>query len=218
MIHTKNSTSAWSKLLWCGIVSGPLFITTILIQGMVRADYNPIRHPGSSLAIGELGWIQTLNFIITGLLLVLFAVAIWKALRVSRPSTWGPLSIALVGLGLLGAGLFVTDPVSGYPLGTPDIIAQPSHSGQLHDSFSIGVFIGLPLACFVFARFFAKQKEWGWMAYSLVSGITVIATFVLASVAFQQTAGFVEFGGLFQRICLAVGLGWVSLLAWKFSR
>lgn len=45
-------------LLACGAIAGPLFIAVFLIAGATRADYDPLRHHISTLAIGDLGWIQ----------------------------------------------------------------------------------------------------------------------------------------------------------------
>ena len=45
------------------------FTLAWLLQGMTRADYDPARHPVSSLAIGELGWIQRATFLVTGVLM-----------------------------------------------------------------------------------------------------------------------------------------------------
>jgi len=52
----------------------------------------------------------------------------------------------LVGAGLIGAGLFATDPLSGYPPGTPPAAVSPSLHRVLHDLFSTPVFTALPAA------------------------------------------------------------------------
>ena len=77
----------------------------------------PLRHPVSSLSIGELGWTQIVNFVISGCLILAFAIGLWLMLRPS--SFWGPLLIGLMGIGLIGSGIFVTDPLNGYPPDTP---------------------------------------------------------------------------------------------------
>lgn len=41
--------------LICGIAAGPLFVLSFLVQGATRADYDPMRHPVSSLALGDHG-------------------------------------------------------------------------------------------------------------------------------------------------------------------
>ena len=42
-------------LLVCGVIGGPLFVTTVLVEGATRADSDPLRHPVSSLALGDSG-------------------------------------------------------------------------------------------------------------------------------------------------------------------
>ncbi|MGZ3611428.1 MAG: DUF998 domain-containing protein, partial [Ktedonobacteraceae bacterium] len=68
-------------LLICGVIAGPLFVTTLLIEGVTRANYNPWRHPGSSLALGDFGWVQDINFLVGGLLILAFAIGLRHLLR-----------------------------------------------------------------------------------------------------------------------------------------
>jgi hypothetical protein len=206
-------------LLVCGVIAGPLFTIAWLVEGATRVDYNLLRHPVSSLALGEYGWTQVANFIFAGLLTLAFAIGLWRALRPRGGSPWGPLLIGAYAIGLLGAGIFVTDPVSGYPPGTPDqLIEYSSVYAALHDLFSVPTFIGLPIACFVFARRFARSGERGWALYSAVTGVVFLVGFVLASAGFAQARGLVDFGGLFQRITITVGWLWLTLLAVEVLR
>jgi hypothetical protein len=71
--------------------------------------------------------------------------------------------------------------------------------------------VGLPAACFVFARCFAVCGEREWAIYSVTSGVVFVVAFVLTSVGFAQTGGFVDVAGLLQRI--TVGWTWLTLLA-----
>ncbi|MGD8404993.1 MAG: DUF998 domain-containing protein [Anaerolineales bacterium] len=49
------------------VVVGPVFfIVMFLIEGVTRPEYSAFRQPVSSLSIGELGWTQIANFLITG--------------------------------------------------------------------------------------------------------------------------------------------------------
>jgi hypothetical membrane protein len=199
-------------LLTCGAIAGPLFTVAWLIEGATRADYSPLRHPVSSLALGEFGWTQVANFVVTGLLTLAFAVGLRRALRPLGGSTWGPLLVAAYAIGLIGAGLFLTDPVSGCPPGTPDML-EYSVNGALHDLFSALTFLGLPAAAFVFARRFAGWGQRGWAIYSAVTGLAFATGFVLTSVGFSQAPGWVEVAGLMQRITITVGWTWLTLLA-----
>src|SRR5215831_19562279 len=115
-----SSITAEAGLLACGAIAGPLFVTAFVVQGATRPDYNPIRHSISTLALGSaFGWIQILNFVLSGLLTLAFAVGVRRVLQPQKGSTWGPLLIGLYAVGLLGAGVFVTDPDAGYTPGTP---------------------------------------------------------------------------------------------------
>jgi len=198
------------SLLTCGAIAGPLFVITLLIEGATRTDYNPLRHPGSSLALSDFGWVQVANFIVTGLLLLAFAIGLRRTLR---PTFWRPLLMGLVGISLIGAGIFITDPINGYPPGTPLILPEYSDHGRIHDLFGALTFLGLPIACFVFSYGFFRTRKYGWAIYSAFSGIAMWVFFVLTSMGLSQAPGYSDFAGLFQRLSIVSGLGWITLLA-----
>lgn len=203
-----------STLLACGVIAGPLFVLTFLVVGATRAGYDPMRHPVSSLALGPFGWVQTANFIIAGLLTSAFAVGLRRVLRPGRGATWGPLLIGIWALGLIGAGIFVTDPVSGYPPGTPDrLVEYSSMQAALHDFVSLLGFVSLAAACFVFTRRFASTGERGWAVYSACSGVVFLIAMWLTNAAFAQVETLVDFGGLLQRIMVITAWTWLALLA-----
>ena len=116
--------------LACGVVAGPLFVVTFLVAGTIPAGYDPLRHPVSSLAIGDLGWIQTVSFIVTGGLLLVFAAGLWPLVQPLGGSRWGAILIGIVALGFLGAGIFTANPRSGYPPGAA--IAPWVHDDRSH--------------------------------------------------------------------------------------
>jgi hypothetical membrane protein len=203
-------------LLACGVIAGPLFVLVFLVEGATRAYYDPLRHPVSSLAFGDSGWTQRANFLVAGLLMLAFAIGLRRALRPLEGSTWGPLLVGACAIGLLGAGFFVADPRSGYPPGAPDKRLDFTTHGVLHDLFSTLVLLALPAACFVFGRWFATREKRGWAIYSMVSGVVFLGVFVLANAGFKQAEGLVAVAGLFQRVALIVGFGWLTLLAVRF--
>lgn len=204
------------QLLISGIIACPLFTLSWLIAGATREGYSWMRHPISSLSIGNLGWTQTTTFLVVGALLFGFAIALMRILKSQGNSVWGARIIALCAIGLIGAGLFVTDPLSGYPLGLHTLRENRSLSGVLHDSFSAFLFIGYPIAAYKFARIFMKKKETGWAIYTIVSGISFICFFIITSMGFGQVPGFVEYGGLFQRSTLTILWCWMTLIAIHF--
>jgi hypothetical protein len=90
-------------LLWCGVAAGPLFLLTAFAEGATRADYHPLRHPVSSLALGPHGWMQVANFVVTGGLYLSYAVGLWRAPRTVVGTRIGTILIGAVAVGLLGA-------------------------------------------------------------------------------------------------------------------
>ena len=205
-------------LLACGVVGPPLFVIVFLIEGAIRPGYDALRYPVSSLSIGATGWTQAANFLVTGLLILAFAVGLRRALRPGVGARWAPLLIGMAGIGLIGAGIFTTDPVFGYPSDVPLALAQFSTHGQLHDLFSALVFLGLPIACFVLTRRFATVGQPGWAYYSASTGVCMLGAFVLAAVGFRQTPGFVDYAGVYQRLSIIIGWTWMTLLALHFLR
>ena len=75
-------------LLWCGAVGPAFFIVSFLVQGAVRPAYDPLRHPISSLSLGGgAAWVQSATFLVTGLLVIGFAVGLGRAgAAAGRPS------------------------------------------------------------------------------------------------------------------------------------
>ena len=205
-------------LLACGVVGPLLFIVVFLIEGATRTNYNPLRQPVSSLSIGNFGWMQAVNFIISGLLVIAFAIGLRFVLYPGRGSLWVPLLIGLVGIGLTGAGFFTTDPMNGYPPGTPLVPTVTTVHGTLHNLFSLPVFVCLPIACFVIGSRFARLGKHGWAVYSVLAGLAMLVTFVLAGIGFQQSPVFTDFAGVFQRLSIIVGFTWITLLAVHFLR
>src|SRR4029450_12983299 len=98
-------TGITKALCVCGLVAGPLFTVAWIVEGATRVNYDPLRCPISSLSIGDAGWMQIATFIITGLLVLAFAIGLRCALRPSG-SVWGPALVGLVGVGRVGCGGF----------------------------------------------------------------------------------------------------------------
>jgi len=199
-------------LLLAGVLAGPLFVVTFLLEGAFRDGYDPMRHPVSSLSLGPSGWVQIANFLIAGVLSLALAVGLRRSLRPGPGAAAGPALIAVWGVGLLGAGAFVTDPVSGYPDGTPPMPGTPTLHGVLHDlAFSLPGFAGFAAAMLVFAYAFARRHAPGWAIYSGLSGAAFLVLFFLTSAGFSQDPRWVSVAGLLQR--LTVGIGWLWLTA-----
>lgn len=166
------------RLLRSGMVAGPLFLAVWSIEALTRDGFDPSRHPMSLLSLGNLGWIQIANFVLTGALCVVCATGMRRVLHPGRSGTWGPLLVGAFGVGLILAGVFVTDPGAGFPPGAPTgAPEQISWHGALHEIGFIVAQLSWTAAPFVFLRRFATLKERGWVATCVISPL---AAFIVA--------------------------------------
>ncbi|HEV2372813.1 MAG TPA: DUF998 domain-containing protein [Streptosporangiaceae bacterium] len=65
--------------LAAGVAAPPVFVAVLLIEGVTRPGYNSWRDMGSSLSTGPGGWIQIVNFIACGLLIMVPAIALARS-------------------------------------------------------------------------------------------------------------------------------------------
>jgi hypothetical membrane protein len=206
--------SVTTRLLLAGGAIGPLlFIVVFLIEGATRPHYSVWQDAVSALSLGQDGWMQITNFIVCGALVFGFAIGLRRVLRTGRGSTWGPILLGIVGLAMIGAGIFVTDPGLGYPY-EASTITLTVH-GTIHSLISLCAFIALPAACFVLARRDAADPAArGWAWYSVATGLLVVVLFVLTAVVTALGGP----GGLAQRIFLIVGWSWIAVQAIRLLR
>lgn len=195
-----------------GLIAGPVFVATFVIDGATRDGYRPARHPVSSLALGSRGWLQTANFAVAGALYFAGAAGLVRVHDPAMSKRLGPALIAAAAAGIAAAAAFPTDPVSGYPLGTPDTPSEPSASGMTHDLVSVPTFLGLPAAAAVYSWRFARSGELMWAGYSACTTASMLAAFGLSAAGFNQSPRFVDTAGRLQRICIATGFAWLTAL------
>jgi hypothetical membrane protein len=206
-----------TRFLIAGGAIGPLlFIIVLFIEGATRPGYSAWHDYGSSLSLGDQGWMQIANFLVCGLLTLGFAIGLRQVFRTGRSSVWGPILTGVFSVALIVAGLFVTDPSLGYPPGTHGSGPQTLH-GTVHGVAGLIAFSSVAIASFVMARRFAGDPNWkGWALYSRVTGALVVVFFIASTVVSALDENGVFPGsptGLFQRIAIIVGWGWIALLA-----
>lgn len=161
------------SLLGYGVIAGPVYVAFSLGQALTRHGFDLTRHSWSLLENGGLGWIQVGNFAVAGLMTVAAAAGLYRAGA-------GRLTSRLIGtygIALVAAGAFRADPALGFPPGTPAGASQVSWHGILH-LLAGGVGFGcLIAACLVAGREFAREGGRGWVAYSRITGLALLAGF-----------------------------------------
>jgi len=175
----KSSKKKGSKiLLSAGITIAPIFFGLAFLQMLIRPGYSISHNAISQLSLGDLGWIQIGNFILSGFLAILYAIGLRINLRGEKGGTWGPILILIFGLGLITGGIFPPDPGFGFPPGAPLGMPETMSVHATIHTFSFMLITALFAALFVFARRFGTAHK-GWMWYCIISGIS--APFVIVS-------------------------------------
>ena len=104
----RERLAAWvSWAAWAGILGPVLFTAAFLAQeAFRRGEYDPVAEPVSALEAGPTGWIQQLNFVVSGLLTMAFAVGLHRGLRATRAGIVGPALLFVSGIAFLLAAAF----------------------------------------------------------------------------------------------------------------
>jgi hypothetical protein len=193
------------SFLRLGALAGPVFVGTYTVTGRRLSGYDRRRDPVSALARTEVGWIQTLNFLVTGSLTLAGSVGIRRALPAGIGKRSIPTLVGAVGVGLLGAGVFATD------LAEETARVGLSRRGALHVASAVPFFVGLPTACVISAYRFAAEGRGVLAAVSMNGGVVSMAAATLAGAGFAGKQPWEARAGTYQRIAIAAGFGWLSL-------
>ncbi|HEV2369817.1 MAG TPA: DUF998 domain-containing protein [Acidimicrobiales bacterium] len=215
-------------LLACGLAAGPVFVMTYVVDGRTRRHYQPRRHPVSALALGSRGWVQVANFLVTGPLTVAAAVGLGRVTRHGPGRAVMPAAVAAAGLGLIGAGLFATDPVPGYPDPASPAPAPRSapgarrhrsspaavtRTGALHIASSVPFFVGFPVAELAGAGRLARQGRRVGALLSAAAAVTGTAAVTVAGAGFAGKEGVADRAGTWQRLSVVTAFSWLAAMS-----
>ena len=157
-------------LLACGILAGPIYIAATAIQALTRDGFDPRQHRYNVLTTGDLGWIHRTNYIVAGVLMLLFAVGVARLLGQGRTGRWAPRLLAFYGVAYVSSGVFPADPVIGFPPGT---LSQPTswHATVQMASRSLSS-VALVAASLILGKWFTAQglRGWAWFSGAAVPG------------------------------------------------
>ncbi|MFB4278915.1 DUF998 domain-containing protein [Nonomuraea sp. MTCD27] len=211
------TSRALSALLGSGVAAGVLVPVLLWADGATRPGYSLWHHGASQLGTGDRAWLQTINFVLGGLLLAAFAAGVRQALRGGRGAVWGPILLAATAAGLVLAGLVPTDPALGYPPGQPNVVTT---AGRVHQLAGFLLFAGLSAAAFVLARRLRETSR-AWSRYSRVSGVLVIILAFAAGIAYRlDTLGLWRPApaGLLENLSLLAGFCWLVAVGVRLRR
>ena len=133
---TAKNLNVHSALAFAGIIGPVLLIITDIVAASASPGYSVMRDSISSLALYELGWVQTIGFLLTGLLVEIFVTGLLFNIRASRGFHLSIAGLVLMGFGMLLLGAFRIDPVD-----VPD-----TTGGIIHNVAATAVFWLFPIA------------------------------------------------------------------------
>src|SRR6478752_7426263 len=201
-------TNVTRSLLGWGAVAGPFYVIVSLAQALTREGFDLTRHEWSLLETGDLGWIQVANFVLTGVMILAFAVGLSRALAGGRGGRAAATLSGLFGACLVAAGVLRADPALGFPVGTPEGIGTVTAHGVGHFVAAGIGFVALAVSCFVLGRHFATGVDRGLARFSRVTGVVFLAGFL----AVASGAGSVAANILFT-CAVVVVFSWIAVVA-----
>lgn len=195
-----------------GIVASVGFAASALVQSLLRDDHALLADPISALAAGLYGWVQNVTFAVTGVLMILFAAGVHLAVRAGRKAVFGPVFIALFGVGLLGAAAFPAADATG-----PFVAEQVPAA---HSVSAVVAFLSAGLGALLLSWRLTDDEQWRDLSgYARAVGVTILALFIGGGVLVRPTqAPFHDWLGLWQWILVVVWFSCVIVLAVRLLR
>ena len=167
-----------------GVVGPVLFagglatLTTLQYDFLLEIGWEPLKDPSgawpSGLSLGPYGWMQDLNFALSGVLLAIFAVGLHRGIR--GGSKAGPALLFIAGLAMALLA-FETAPIER--AGTRTL------HGWIQDASFVLFVLALVSALFLLWRLMREDRLWrGYARYTLVTAVLAVILLFLSGVAY----------------------------------
>jgi Protein of unknown function (DUF998) len=168
---------------------GVLFALTYLVLGVLAPGYDGARESISALEFTVWGPAQRINFLVFGMMLCIFAVALRRELGAGRGAVLIPTAQFMSGVGVIGDAIFIHEP--------------------MHLVCDLIAFNSSLLVLFLFAWRFAGDSRWkGWMTLSILTALLMMA-FLTAFGVSHRIGGP---AGMFEKLASLIRTSWSVLL------
>jgi len=198
--HVLGALDVHGILALSGVVGPFVLVLADLVAAVSEPRYNFIRDSISSLALTSMGWIQTIGFLVIGLLVEIFAAGLFLNIRGRHGFGLSIGLLACFGFGLLLIGAFRTDPVGGLH----------TIEGTIHGAAAVAVFWLFPIAISLLLPSLRNGPYWQEMfPYTVVTSVLASALVVGRLFLPAQLSWF----GLYERVLVANAVIWVEVVA-----
>ncbi|MQA95414.1 MAG: DUF998 domain-containing protein [Streptosporangiales bacterium] len=180
-------------MLGWGVVAGPFYLIFGVILALTRPGFDLTRDALSLLLIGDLGWLQWLNLVLSGLMTIVAAIGL------VRTPEWSHTAAALVGVYgacLVLSAIFPPDATESFPPGAGG--GEFTTQGILHFVFGGVGFVSVGIAAIISGSWLSRRRTRGAM-WPRVAGVVIIVAFIA--------------GGALSAFPGGVGLIWITVLA-----
>lgn len=180
-----------SMLGW-GVVAGPFYLIFGLILALTRPGFDLTRDALSLLLIGDLGWLQWLNLVLSGLMTIVAAIGLLRTPDWSRAAG---LLVGGYGACLVMSAVFPPDATESFPPGAG--VGEFTTPGLLHFVFGGLAFVSVGIAAII-AGSWLSRRHGRRAIWSRIAGIVIIVAFIA--------------GGALSSLPGGVGLIWITVL------
>src|SRR6266568_793551 len=190
-IYTNRATWVGNRLtrlfIVAGVIGSILSLLVITLDGFLRQGYSPLYQMISDLGVGQNAWLLNSDLVVSGLLIMLFAIGFSQAMQ---NSISGRRLIASTSLFVLaGAGI--------------------ANDGFFTEFISLGIaffLIGLQL------RNDRARRGYGW--YSLITGLLMLSLMLFP---YTLPAHGMQLEGLNERMLVVAAFAWQVVTGYRLS-
>jgi len=181
----------------------------ITLDGFLRPGYSPLYQMISDLGVGKNAWLLNSDLVVSGLLIMLFAIGFSQAMRHAISGRRLVASTALfflAGAGIVNDGFFTEYNIA-------------DRHAALHDALhTLGffvAFISLGIAFFLIGlqlRHDRARRSYGW--YSLITGLVMVSLMLFP---YALPVHGIQLEGLNERMILVAAFAWQVVTGYRLS-
>jgi hypothetical protein len=191
---------------WAALGATCAFALLVALLHVVRPEFRPSNRMMSEYAMGRPGYVMRVAF---------YALAAACASTAIGLGLWAAgILFALLAVGALGAGLFVTDPTDTAP-------GAGSRAGMLHNASSFLVIPLFPVAATVAMAGHSPLLAlggWRWLLCVAVwAGFVAFAGWPLYTARSRPAVGLPEGVGYAQRFMVLTYVAWLLVAGWTLA-
>ncbi|MEX3616989.1 DUF998 domain-containing protein [Paenibacillus glucanolyticus] len=205
LVMVKSLTVTGSRFALASIIAGGLFVLLLSSLHLLEPEFDPTWRFISEYALGDFGWMMHLAFGLLALAQISVAITIFPHIR----TVTGYIGLVILGISAIGviiAGIFVTDPITV----SPD---DATFSGSMH---SIGAMLDYtPVAALLISLSLSRLDVWRPMKRVLLtSAIIAIVAMLLFVLQIPQDGQFGPgvLAGIFGRFLILADIAWLTIV------